>query len=59
MKYRFFLIKKKGLWSARNFNYTTIQNFYFPNPYTFSNITSSLRFTTANTKGTEFLFFSL
>ncbi|CAF1321607.1 unnamed protein product [Rotaria sp. Silwood1] len=42
---------RAGLWSAQNFNYWTIQNFYFPNPNTFTTITSSIRFTSANTKG--------
>ncbi|CAF3679951.1 unnamed protein product [Rotaria sordida] len=42
---------RAGLWSAQNFNYTSIQNFYFPEPNTFQNITGSIRFTSANTKG--------
>jgi hypothetical protein len=42
-----------GLWNARNFNYTSIQNFYFPEPDQFITLTESLRFTTANTKGLQ------
>ncbi|CAF4184198.1 unnamed protein product [Rotaria sp. Silwood2] len=42
---------RAGLWSAQNFNYTTIQNFYFPEPNSFQTLTRSVLFTTANTKG--------
>jgi hypothetical protein len=46
-----FLMIFLGLWSARNFNYTTIQNFYFPESTDFPNLTQSIRFTGSNTKG--------
>ncbi|CAF3482808.1 unnamed protein product [Adineta steineri] len=41
---------RAGLWSAQNFNFWTIQNFYFPQPTDFPNLTHSISFTTANTK---------
>ncbi|CAF1134556.1 unnamed protein product [Adineta ricciae] len=41
---------RAGLWSARNFNYYSIQNFYFPQPTDFPTVTSSIGFTSANTK---------
>ena len=40
-----------GLWSARNFTYQSIQNFYVPEPTDFPTYTDSIRFTSANTKG--------
>ncbi|CAF3388028.1 unnamed protein product [Rotaria socialis] len=42
---------RAGLWNARNFNYSTIQNFYFPETTDFPNLTNSIDFSTANTKG--------
>ncbi|CAF1045817.1 unnamed protein product [Adineta ricciae] len=41
---------RAGLWSARNFNYYSIQNFYFPQPTDFPTVTDSIGFTGANTK---------